>query len=81
MKRTFDVKVVGYEGFLAESEEDALEQFDAFMQKGYTVSDLRWKSVCAFDVEVGGETEKEELERLLAETRRQLANALAKGTK
>ena len=75
MERTFDVKVIGYEAIQAVSAQDAINKFDErFLSKDYLVSDLRWKSISAYDVEGSGYENKEaELERLLAEARSQLS--------
>jgi len=68
--KSFDIKVVGFEAIYAENEEDALNRFDAMLRGGYTVGNLRWKSVCVFDTEVGGETGEEELLRLIREAKK-----------
>ena len=75
MKRTFDVKVVGYEAIQAESAEDAIEKFgERFLSKDYLLSDLRWKSITAYDVE---NSSGEPCELLLAEARRQLSDVVS----
>ena len=73
----FDVKVIGYEGIRAETAEDAMEQFHKFLDEGYCLSNLRWKSVEVFAVEGGGETREEESARVIRELQIQLQETIA----
>jgi len=43
--KSFEVKVTGFESIMAKNEEEALKKFEILMQKGYSISDLRWKSI------------------------------------
>ena len=55
--RKFEIKVIGFESVVADSEEEALEKFDQMLRNGYTVMDLRWKSV---QVENGSEEDDDQ---------------------
>lgn len=49
--KTFDIKVVGFITIRARNADDALDVFDEMMRNGFTVAELRWKSLDATDLE------------------------------